>query len=828
MAKDFDPYHKWLGIAPEERLPTYYRLLGLNLFESDPDVIEAAADRQMTYLQEVSQGSEVEQAQKLLAEVAEARICLLNQEKKSAYDARLREQLEAIEGGQRLRQQRKSQAKSANVDPEPRLVARKRKPAVSSPTAQKKKTQQQKKVQQSDASTGAVPKSETPSRNANRGIFWIAGAGGVLLLVGAAFFLFGGGDVTDSPSATAQKSATMPSQSASSVIPPNGSGRKITVQSDSALKKGNKPSAGSIEREVEPSVQEPDAEESEDEKAEGSADVGQENAEDEKASTDPNKETPSAKKDPLQFVELEVLPKDDKTKFRYGAREGFYVVVEETTAKPYRLKIKAPRGPFIGLCLEVHGAEHESATLAGVEVRAPKKVTWSSATDSLGQGSAAALVADETEWTMSYNGKDPIWAVFTAEKPFGKTGPQSLKIELDHSAADQRLHRFRLWGITGSGTAQEMAQAMRDRKRAEKPFANFIAHGLPEGGSGEVGLGSVFLGKEQLAAQLFGGSSASAGVTFALAPVPDEAEDTLQRWQFLLRAGDKQTPVAELTQQEGKLAPLALSWLPAAVQLPEAAVLRNGLLQLRIGEHSRNIPLREVVELVPLTYSPLKTVRPQIQVPEGVAAEDLRLALQFPLATFEVDRAAVLQVRGKRGEDVETAILIKDNMVLKLDSSWKAPVITLSIKTLKHEEVEGKGGKQKTKTVPLKKTFSELPKLAARIEKGERLLEIVQGVEKYAGRSRLKPEEKREIMMINKRWRDFGLNPRIILTEKQAETLVKIVNVEIEKIKSRAGQLRDLEQWATQIGDAGEIEFRVYSQVDGVPLDLVRSTGWQD
>ena len=82
--------------------------------------------------------------------------------------------------------------------------------------------------------------------------------------------------------------------------------------------------------------------------------------------------------------------------------------------------------------------------------------------------------------------------------------------------------------------------------------------------------------------------------------------------------------------------------------------------------------------------------------------------------------------------------------------------------------------------------------------------------------------------MINKRWREFGLNPRIILTEKQAETLVKIVNVEIEKIKSRAGQLRDLEQWATQIGDAGEIEFRVYSQVDGVPLDLVRSTGWQD
>ena len=141
--------------------------------------------------------------------------------------------------------------------------------------------------------------------------------------------------------------------------------------------------------------------------------------------------------------------------------------------------------------------------------------------------------------------------------------------------------------------------------------------------------------------------------------MPATQDDASQRWEFLLRAGDKQTPVAELTQQEGKL---ALSWLPVAAQLPEAAVLRNGLLQLRIGEHSRSVPLRQVVELVPLTYSPLKTVRPQIQVPAGVAAEDLRLALQFPQATFGVDGSAVLQVRGERGEggeDVETDIRLK-------------------------------------------------------------------------------------------------------------------------------------------------------------------------
>ncbi len=826
MAKHFDPYHKWLGIAPEERLPTHYRLLGLNLFESDTDVIEAAADRQMTYLQEVSQGSEVEQAQKLLAEVAEARLCLLNQEKKSVYDARLREQLASIEGGQRLRQQTKSQAKSANVDPEPRLVARKRKPATSSPTAQKKKTQQQKKVQQSDASAGALLESKTSSRSANRGMLWIAGAGGTLLLVGVTFFLFGGGAVTDSPSATAQKSATMPSQSEPSVIPPIGSGRKITVQPDSALKKGNKPSAESIEREVDPSLQEPDAEESEEENAEDSAAAGQKNAEDEKESADPDKATSSAKKDPLRFVELEVLPKDDKTKFRYGSREGFYVVVEESTAKPYRLKIKAPSGPFIGLCLEVHGAEHESATLASVEVTSPKKVSWSRAADSLGQGSAAALVANETEWRMSYNGKDPIWAVFIAEKPFGKIGPQSLKIELDHSDAGQRLHRFRLWGITGSGTLEEMAQVMRDRALAKNPFADFIAHGLPEGSSGEVSLGSVFIGSQQLQAQLFGGSKDSGGARFTLKKIPAVKGDALQRWEFLL---DQQTPVAELIAQGEKQAGLTLRWLPIAAQLPRAVGLHNGLLQLGIGEQSRSVPLREIVELVPLTYSPLKTVRPQVQVPIGIAAEDLRLALQFPESTFGVDQAAVLQVGGPQAEGEVT---LKDGMVLKLNAAWKEPIITLTVKTLMRERGGVNSDKQKAKAVPLPKMLKEIPKLNKRYEESKKVIAFIEKMEKFAGRTYLrKPEDKRDWNRISKQWYAMGLPPPKRIDKEAAKKLLANAQVAQAEIKKNLQDLKDLQQWVKpyrQNDGSATIEFRVYTLLDGVPLDLVRSTGWKD
>jgi hypothetical protein len=86
----FDPYYKWLGIPREEQPPNHYRLLGLSLFESDPDVIDAAANRQMAYLQGCATGTHALLSQRLLNEVAAARLCLINPEKKATYDARLR------------------------------------------------------------------------------------------------------------------------------------------------------------------------------------------------------------------------------------------------------------------------------------------------------------------------------------------------------------------------------------------------------------------------------------------------------------------------------------------------------------------------------------------------------------------------------------------------------------------------------------------------------------------------------------------------------------------------------------------------------------------
>lgn len=87
---DFNPYHKWLAIPLKDQPPNHYRLLGVELFESDPDVIDAAAEQRMSYVQQCAMGSHMEESQRLLNELSVARICLLNPKKKVAYDAELK------------------------------------------------------------------------------------------------------------------------------------------------------------------------------------------------------------------------------------------------------------------------------------------------------------------------------------------------------------------------------------------------------------------------------------------------------------------------------------------------------------------------------------------------------------------------------------------------------------------------------------------------------------------------------------------------------------------------------------------------------------------
>ncbi|MDY0166451.1 MAG: prenyltransferase/squalene oxidase repeat-containing protein [Thermoguttaceae bacterium] len=86
----FDPYRKWLGIPAEEQPPHHYRLLGIGLFESDTDVIANAADRQMVHVRSFQSGKYAALSQKILNELATARVCLLDPQKRMAYDAALK------------------------------------------------------------------------------------------------------------------------------------------------------------------------------------------------------------------------------------------------------------------------------------------------------------------------------------------------------------------------------------------------------------------------------------------------------------------------------------------------------------------------------------------------------------------------------------------------------------------------------------------------------------------------------------------------------------------------------------------------------------------
>ena len=90
MPEIFDPYYKWLGIPPAEQPPNHYRLLGVNLFESDTDVIASAADQRMSHLRSFQTGEYSQASQRLLNEVATARLCLLDPGKKRTYDEQLR------------------------------------------------------------------------------------------------------------------------------------------------------------------------------------------------------------------------------------------------------------------------------------------------------------------------------------------------------------------------------------------------------------------------------------------------------------------------------------------------------------------------------------------------------------------------------------------------------------------------------------------------------------------------------------------------------------------------------------------------------------------
>jgi hypothetical protein len=93
MPDAFDAYHRWLGITPKDQPPHHYRLLGIELFENDAEVIRDATERQMVHVRKYQLGKHSALSQKILNELATAKTCLLDPVKKAGYDDSLRQKL---------------------------------------------------------------------------------------------------------------------------------------------------------------------------------------------------------------------------------------------------------------------------------------------------------------------------------------------------------------------------------------------------------------------------------------------------------------------------------------------------------------------------------------------------------------------------------------------------------------------------------------------------------------------------------------------------------------------------------------------------------------
>jgi len=147
MDQGFDPYYQWLGIPPGEQPPNHYRLLGLALFEENRTVITNAADRQSMLVRTYQMGQFAEHANGMLREIASAKVCLLDQARKSQYDEDLR---------CRRRQQKKAKQERAAAKL-PRAVAVESRARVESSPAPATGSGKQKSNAQRATEAGSGP-----------------------------------------------------------------------------------------------------------------------------------------------------------------------------------------------------------------------------------------------------------------------------------------------------------------------------------------------------------------------------------------------------------------------------------------------------------------------------------------------------------------------------------------------------------------------------------------------------------------------------------------------------------------------------------------------
>ena len=99
VQESFDPYAVFLGFPQGQPPKNYYELLGLPLFESDPEKITRAVDALRGQVRHIRPGPYLAQWQQLLDELTAAKLCLLDPVAKSAYDTSVRQGVSNPFGG---------------------------------------------------------------------------------------------------------------------------------------------------------------------------------------------------------------------------------------------------------------------------------------------------------------------------------------------------------------------------------------------------------------------------------------------------------------------------------------------------------------------------------------------------------------------------------------------------------------------------------------------------------------------------------------------------------------------------------------------------------
>lgn len=85
----FNPYHMWLGIPQHKCPPTFYELLGISLNEDDRFVIESAAERQRSHVEQYLGTKWNKLANQLIGQIDEAEITLLSPDLRREYDRKV-------------------------------------------------------------------------------------------------------------------------------------------------------------------------------------------------------------------------------------------------------------------------------------------------------------------------------------------------------------------------------------------------------------------------------------------------------------------------------------------------------------------------------------------------------------------------------------------------------------------------------------------------------------------------------------------------------------------------------------------------------------------